>query len=244
MKKITLLLTVAFLMFIVSVSAQVIQPTLMFNEHPGTHNMHICSDGDYYYTINGGIAEQGKISKFDKNGNLIREFPVNLDMRSIMYNNKDKSFYVSCYDKNIYKILDINSGAYAIKFQGLYSNDQAELALDHKGNELYYLDQGTLNIFDFNTGSLLNTYYNIKCGEGTWYGGAVVAVSKKNVFTWNSDLKEIYVYDKNLNLKGTFSIAEGDYGFSLSVADKLLFVSTDGDYETGTWYGYNLKDFK
>jgi len=244
MKKIKLLFVALFFGISSIAYTQLVQPSIVFNEDPETHNMHLCSDGQFIYTVNGGIAADGKISKFDMTGKLIQEYPLELDMRGIMYNKKDKSLYVNCYDKNIYKVLDLGSGNYSLKFEGLYDNDQAVLAIDPKGKELYYLDNGTLKVYDFSNGQLLNTYYGIKSGEGSWNGGAVVAVSKKYIFTWDAEKQEIYTYDKNLKLINRTKIGAGDYGFSLSAIKNYVFVSTDGNYNTGTWYGYKIKDLK
>ena len=50
----------------------------------------------------------------------------------------------------------------------------------------------------------------------------------------------IFAYDSKGNKVKTFEISDGSYGFSLSCANGLVFVSDDGNYETGTWYGYDL----
>jgi DNA-binding beta-propeller fold protein YncE len=239
--KIFLLLGLAFITVTANVNAQHLIPKLIFKDNPGTHNVHICTDGKFFYTVNGGKKYEGKISKFDKKGNLLSEYPIELDMRGIMYNNKDGYLYVNSYDRNIYKITDLENGSFSIYFEEFYSNDQAGLALDPKGEKLYYLDMGTLRIYDFNTGELKNTYYNIKCGPTSFDGGAVVAVGKKFVYTWNAVDQEIYLFDQNLKYLKTIKVTEGDYGFSLSYTKKYVFVSEDGDYDVGTWYGYKIK---
>jgi len=38
----------------------------------------------------------------------------------------------------------------------------------------------------------------------------------------------------------TIKISDGDYGFSLSFANGLIFVAIDGNYDIGTWYGYDV----
>jgi hypothetical protein len=50
----------------------------------------------------------------------------------------------------------------------------------------------------------------------------------------------VFVYDLKANKIKTVYIANGEYGFALSYANGLLFVATDGDYDIGSWYGYNL----
>ncbi len=233
--------SLALLLLISSAISQTLSPILKFDDHPGTHNVHVCSDGKFIYTVNGGKPFEGKISKFDKKGNLLREYPIELDIRSIMYNSKDKHFYVNCFDQNVYQITDMESGAYSMYLEDFYSNDQAGLAVDPKGENLYYLDNGTLRVYDFISGQLKDTYYDIKCGPSSFDGGAVVAVGKKYIYTWNSVEQEIYLYSHALKLIKTVKIHDGDYGFSLSYTKKYVFVSKDGDYDVGTWYGYKIK---
>jgi hypothetical protein len=50
----------------------------------------------------------------------------------------------------------------------------------------------------------------------------------------------IFVYDLKGKKIKTVEISNGNYGFSLSFANGLIFVADDGDYATGTWYGYDL----
>ncbi len=223
--------------------AQFVEPDISFREDPQTHNAHLCSDGKFLYTCNGGIAEKGKISKFDLKGNWIADYKINLDMRSIMYNKDDKHLYVNCYDRNIYMIdyLDTEESKYFLVHKNLYDNDQAGLALGKKGKRLYYLEQGTLTVFDFSNGEVLETFNNIRCGSAAFSGGAVIAAGKNRFYTWDSDKQEIYVYDKKMKLKNTVKVKKGDYSFSLSFGKKRVFVSEDGNYKTGTWYGYKIK---
>ncbi len=163
-------------------------------------------------------------------------------MRSIMYDGENEKFYVNCYGGNIYELYDMENGLYRVKYENLYSNEQAGLGFDPKGEMLYYLDRGTLWVYDLKTGELEDTYYDIRCGETSFDGGAVVAVGKKSIYTWSSLEQEIYVYNrKNMELKKSVRVKDGNYGFSLSCADKLVFVSEDGDYDLGTWYAYKIK---
>ena len=53
-----------------------ISPVISFKEFPVNHNIHIASDGNYYYTINGGNSSLGQINKFSFNGTLIKTYPI------------------------------------------------------------------------------------------------------------------------------------------------------------------------
>jgi DNA-binding beta-propeller fold protein YncE len=236
----SILLVAVFALFATVSMGQSLKPKIQFEDEPRTHNVHVASDGSYLYTVNGGKGYLGQISKFSLTGNYVTSYDIDLDMRSIMYNGKDKMFYVCTYDRNIYKITDITSGKYELVLSQLYENEQANLALSPSGKLLYYFDGGTLKIFQFPKGKLVKTLTGFDCGSEFSTGSCAVAVDDKHIYTWNADYKSIFVYDlKGKKIKSA-SITKGDYGFSLSCANGLIFVSVDGNYNIGTWYGYDL----
>jgi len=220
--------------------AQSKAPDFKFKESPRTHNMHIVSDGKFYYANNGGKSTEGVIHKFDFKGNLIGTYDIYLDMRALMYNQKDKHLYVCTYDKKIYKITDLEKGYKEEIISDMYANEQATLAMSSNGKYIYCLDNGVVNVYKFPSGKLSKSFNNISSGSTLQTGSAAIATDNKYFYTWNADLGIIFVY----NLKGkkikSYDIQEGHYGFSLSVANGMVFVSDDGDYNEGTWYGYNL----
>lgn len=232
--------SIALVLLAVVLYPQVIKPVLTFNDDPLTHNMGIVSDGNYYYSINGGVTHKGQINKYSFYGKLIESYEISLDMRGVFYNVKDKKFYVNCYDKAIYRITDMSSGKYELIKQDLYENEQTSLALSADGKLLYCFNKGELKIYKFPSFKLSKTLTGIDYGSGHSNGEAAIAVSKKNFYTWNASEKMIFVYDLKGKKIKTINISDGDYGFSLSFANGLLFVATDGNYDIGTWYGYNL----
>jgi len=224
-----------------SMNAQTINPDIYFDDEPGTHNMGLASDGEFYYTCNGGKTYEGKISKYSLNGNFMKSYEIDLDMRSIMYNPKDKNLYVNCYDGNIYKITSLNDGSFQLTYSKLYKNDQASLALGPKGKYLYCLDNGTITIYDFAKGTVADTYYDISSGPDLGSGSNAIAASKKYIITFNAEKQVFYLYDKKGSFKESIKYGKGDYGFSLSYANGQIFVAEDGDYGMGKWYGYKQK---
>ncbi|MCD4736662.1 MAG: hypothetical protein K8R53_11505 [Bacteroidales bacterium] len=240
MKKVAYLLLIGILGSFVAIG-QTIDPVISFKEDPLTHNMHICSDGKYYFTVNGGKPEKGQICKFDLDGKQLSTYPVELDMRTIMYHKKDKSLYVSTYGQSIYRIVDLEAGTYQEAHSELFDNEQGTPALSPNGKMLYAMDNGTLKVYDFKTGKLLDTFYGIKTGSDFSSGGAAVAVSKKNIYTWDAEEQIFYIYTIKGDYVKKVKLSKGDYGFSLSYAKGKVFVSEDGDYSTGTWYGYKIK---
>ena len=60
MKK-TLLILITMMSIGLVANSQTVSPDIYFDDEPGTHNMGITSDGQFYYTCNGGKAPDGKI---------------------------------------------------------------------------------------------------------------------------------------------------------------------------------------
>jgi WD40 repeat protein len=217
------------------------EPVISFREDPKTHNMHICSDGEFYYTCNGGKSGEGQICKFSLKGNLVQCFAMELDMRSIMYNPSDKSFYVCCYDRNIYRITSLEGGEFTVVHRERYKDGQATLALSPDGKSFYVLDENTVKVYDMADGHLINSFSDISSGSDYATGACAVAVNKSGMYTWDGEKQIIYGYSKKGKFKKSWKVTKGSYGFSLSFANGLLFVSEDGDYNMGDWFGYKLK---
>lgn len=217
-----------------------------FDDEPYNHNMHIASDGKFYYTVNGGNVDYGKINKYDLNGNFIRTCKIGIDFRSIMYNKADGFFYACGFEKdwterNIYKITSIENGTFERIFTNLYDYPQSSTALSQDGQFLYAFYAGTLKKYNFSDGSLVDSLVGLNYGEGNFGGDGAVAVDNDFIYTWNSDIRDVYVYDFLGNLLQNFTLDYGDNGHSLSIINGMLFVSSDGNYSTGTWYGYYIQ---
>jgi DNA-binding beta-propeller fold protein YncE len=237
--KTKLILSMLLCMFFTTKAlSQELTPKITFTENPLTHNMHIASDGKYYYTCNGGKANKGQVNKFNLKGELIQSYDIKLDMRSIMYNPKDKSLYIYSYDQNMYKVTDLASGTTQVYLENIFDEGQATPALSPDGKYFYFLKSGEVYVFDFKTGLQIEAFSDILAGTDISGGEFAIAVDKKCFYTFNSEKRLVYVYSRKGKLKGSFKISQGDYGFSLSSANKLIFVSNDGNYETGTWFGY------
>jgi DNA-binding beta-propeller fold protein YncE len=251
----TFLFTVVF-SFIISLSlnAQVIKPDFTLNDKPGsTHNAHLTSDGKFYYTCNGGTDKEGnpsgKINKYTLSGEFVKAYAFSkFDMRSIMYNSKDKHLYIATYDQKIYKIIDLESGTTELRFEKLYKNPQSAIAMDPDGKTIYAMDCGTLTLYKFKDGSVIKTMSGLSFGADDKtspvigkYGSTAVAVDKKHIYTWDAhSSKKIYAYDKKGNFVKSFQVSSGNWGFTLSYANGYVFVANDGQYRTGTWSGYKL----
>ena len=219
---------------------QSVLPVISFEDFPYNHNMHITSDETYYYTINGGSASYGQVSVFDLFGNLIQTYPIAIDGRGISMNKTDGYLYVSTFGGDIVRIDDLAAGTFTTVFSGIMQNCQASFAISTDGTLFYDFYAGTLLVRDFNTGLVLNTIMGLAYGNGNYGGEEAVAVDASHIFTWDATLQTVYVYDLAGGFIQTLPLDSGDNGISLSIANNLLFVSRDGNYAVGTWYGYSV----
>ncbi len=224
----------------VNAQTERIKPKLIFDDNILTHNMSITTDGPFLYTCNGGVASKGQINKYTLSGYFVESYPINLDMRGLFYNPKDKHFYVNCYDRNIYKIIDLKTGKYELFKEKLYKNEQAKLTLSPNGKFLYYFSAGILKVYNFPSCTFVKDIKWLEHGMAN-NGAYSVAVSKKYIYTWDAEEKKIFVYNLEGEKLKTVYITDGDYGYSISYAKGLVFVSTDGNYGVGRWYGYKIK---
>jgi len=216
-----------------------------FNDGPINHNMHITSDGNFYYTCNGGNYTLGKINKYTLEGVFVNSYPVKIDMRSIMYNKTDGSLYASGFEAstsemNIYKITNLETGSFSKVHANLYDNYQSGTALSYDDQFIYAFNAGTLKKYKFSDGTLSQTLTGFNYGA-TSSSTAVVAVDPDYIYTWDASIKTVYVYDLTGKFIRNLVLTDGSYGFSLSFVNGLLFVSIDGASGTGTWYGYNIR---
>lgn len=221
-------------------SQAVLTPIIFFDEHPYNHNMHITSDSSYFYAINGGNTANGQINKFDFTGTLIQTYPITIDGRGLSFNKADGYFYASTYPGDVVKIIDITTGAYSMLFPGAMQNAQGSFDISEDGTKFYDFYQGTLRVHDFNTGAVIDTITGLSYGAGNFGGEAAVAVDSIYIYTWNATIKTVYQHDTSGTLLQSFVLSSGENGHSIAFANDLLFVSHDGNYNIGTWYGYDL----
>jgi DNA-binding beta-propeller fold protein YncE len=225
-----------------SANAQKLKPVIQFEDESRTHNVHLASDGQYLYTVNGGKSHLGQISKFSLAGEFINSFDIDLDMRSLMYNAKENQFYVCTYERNIYKITDMERGSYELVLSQMYDDEQANLAMSPSGKLLYYFFNGQLNIYKFPSGKLIKILYGFDGGKDFSTGNGAVAVDEKYLYTWDAAYQTVFIYTLKGKKVKSVTLSDGDYGFSLSAANGMIWVSFDGNYETGKWFGYRIPE--
>ena len=219
---------------------QSLAPAISFDEHPVNHNMHITSDDDYYYTINGGSASSGQINKFSPAGVLLQTYPITIDGRGLSFNATDGFLYASLYTGDIVRIDNLSTGSYTTLFPGIMQDDQASFAISPDGTKFYDFFQGTLLVRDFISGVTIDTISGLLYGPGNFGGEAAVAVDSSYIYTWDATIKTVYAYDLTGALIQTAVLDSGSCGIALAIANGYLFVSKDGNYGIGSWYGYNI----
>ena len=236
-----ILISCIILLFAGFINAQTLSPKIVFKDYPQTHNMHLASDGQYLYTCNGGKPELGQISKFKPDGDIIGSYKIELDMRSIMYNPSDRKIYVYTYGQKLYRIDDLMAGNFTEVAYFSDRNEQCAATLSTNGKLIYFMEFGELYIYTLKTGKLKTTLSGFNTSDEASIGGTAVSVDKKKIFSWNAGEQTVYIYDLKGRFQKSVKLSHGDYGFSLSYANGLLWVSEDGDYDEGAWYGYEVK---
>jgi hypothetical protein len=217
-----------------------------FNDDPTNHNMHIATDGNYYYTCNGGNVGTGKINKYTLAGVFVASYPIALDMRSVMYNKVDNFLYASGFEsntseRNIYKITNIVTGTFVKLYTNLYDYNQAGVALSDDGLYLFAFNAGTLKKYRLSDGVLVQTLTGLSYGTGNFGGDGAVAVDPDYIYTWNAVTRIVYVYNHSGTFIRSLTLTNGNCGLSLSLLNGYLFVANDGNYSVGTWFGYNIR---
>ncbi len=215
-----------------------LSPDISFDEFPVNHNMHIATDGTYYYTINGGNSSIGQINKFDLNGVLLQTYPIMIDGRGLSYNKTDGFLYASLYARSIVRIDNLAAGTFTTIFTNAMQNDQASFAISPDGTKYYDFYLGTLLVHDFFTGTVINTITGLSYGPGNFGGDAAVAVDSLHIYTWDATVKTVSQYDLTGSLVQTLVLDSGENGHSISRAGNYLYVAHDGNYAMGRWYGY------
>jgi hypothetical protein len=219
---------------------------LKFTDEVCFHNMGMTWDGEYYFTVNGGNSEYGKVDKYDESGDFIESYEIETDGRSIMYSPEEEQLYVKAYGQDLLSA-DLDLEETSIEHEGIFQGEQTSVAMSPDGLTLYELYEGDVHVYDMDAGeeseSFTLEHYNTTDEGGYSYA---IAASDKFLFAWGPDTdKEIYVYTLAGKYVTKFDLPREGFGFSLSWANGMLWVAKDADGSTdgaeGTWYGYELK---
>lgn len=214
-----------------------------FGDSPA--NVHITSDGTYYYTIMDGSVDVGRINKFNLQGQRLGSyFFSELKGRGLSYNKSDGYLYASVFGGDIVKITDLENGTFTKIYDGIMQHEDASFALSDDGEKLYDFYNGTLKIYDFVNGELMKTITGLSCGDEPYYGAAAVAVDVTYIYTWDMDNQTVYVYNHDGVFQRTLTSPSGYFGrngMSLSAIDGLLLFAGNPRYDPGYWYVFNIR---
>lgn len=217
-----------------------------FTDEVYFHNMGITWDGEHYYTVNGGNTEYGKVNQYDESGEFVDSYEVETDGRSIMYSPADENLYVKPYGQDL-MVVDLDIEYAEIEEEAIFQSEQTSVAMSPDGTKLYEFLEGDVHVYDMEEDeeaeSFTLEHYSSTEEQGFSYA---IAASDRFLFVWGPDTeKEIYVYTLKGKYYTKFELPREGFGFSLSWANGMLWVSKDADASTdggeGTWYGYSLK---
>lgn len=206
-------------------------------------NVHITSDGIYYYTVGDGSYYSGKVNKFDKDGTWLATYQMDaMRGRGLSYNHSDGFLYASIEGGHIVRLSNLETGKVDTIYTNVMQNPECSFALSADGEKYYDFYEGTLRVVDFVNGQLITTITGLSCGSDIYYGAGVIAVDVTYMYTWDASWGIVYVYNHKGVLQRTLEIERGDVGPSLSIIEGYLFVADDPLYDPGFWWVYNIRN--
>ncbi len=217
-----------------------------FSDSPyAAHLMSLTFDGTNYWTITGGYGPF-KVTKYDNAGNSIGQWGIDLDGRSVAYNQGDGKLYVKDYGTNSLYVLGNISGTdylyaavpgFTNKFQDL----QSKIAISPDGQYVYDALNGNVRKYELSTG---NNVENITL-EG-YAGGFPEAFQIGTDGTYLFALKNTTVMAYNMSgsfVKAIPGLANDLFytQWSYSNTDNRIWVFDVANGEqNGVWKGYNI----
>jgi DNA-binding beta-propeller fold protein YncE len=217
-----------------------------FTDHVYYHNMGIAWDGEYYYTINGGNTSYSNLHKYNEDGESEESYDLSVDGRSILCNAEDGGLYIKPFGTDLLTT-DLDIEETETEHSEMFRGEQTHVAMSPDGLRLYELFEGKVYVYDAGSGDEETSFrlssYNTTEELGYTYA---IAASDKFLFVWapNSD-KEVLVYGTDGKYVTKFELPRAGFGFSLTWANDMLWVSEDADGSSdgadGTWYGYALE---
>lgn len=223
-------------MFRETVQAMKIKDNVFF------HNVGITYDGRHYYTINGGNEDYCVLNEYNKKGNFIEYYDLELDCRAIFHNPRDGNLYLKNYGTDLY-VVDLWDEIADVELMDVFNEENSSPAMSPDGKYLYEYYEGTVRLLDFETGNELDKFKLSKWYDEHGYNYAIAA-SNQHLFVW-ADESVIAVYDLDGNYVTEIDLPRTGFRFSLSWCKGLLWIARDADAakdggDDGYWYGYKL----
>jgi hypothetical protein len=205
------------------------------------HNVGITNDGRHFYTINGGNDAYCTLNEYDKKGDFIDYYDVELDGRAIFYNPIDDELYIKNYGLDLY-LVDLWNEMAHVELADIFEEENSSPAMSPDGKFIYEYFDGKVRVIDFETGNEIDKFKLSKWYDEHGYNYAIAA-SSHHLFVW-SDEFEIAVYDLDGTYVTELELPRTGFGFSLSWCKDMLWIARDADASSdggdGYWYAYKL----
>lgn len=212
-----------------------------FSDVPGNlHPMGIVFDGTYYWRVGGG-GSPGLVSQLDASFNLVASQNVDLDCRGIFYNPADGEVYIKGFTNNGLYRLHTNpfTGGFDVVYTSFFQNAQSKACMSFlDGTKMYDHLDGTVNEYDFATGTLLNTISLSLQHDLTWPRGNLIAHSGTYLLTYAHNV--VYAYDiatGNFASACTLATQPSSYEWPMSYTNGMFFIP---DNTEATWYVWTI----
>jgi Secretion system C-terminal sorting domain len=217
---------------------------LQFTEGPQNSMMGIAWDGQYYWTINGGNTS-GLLNRYSEDGIFLGVTRFSMSGRGIVFNPIDGLLYMSTFGGSIHRVDDpYTDYATTEVCTGVMQSPQASLGMSWDGTLLYDFYRGVTEVHDFFTFDLLDSYDDFSYGYASPGGNCSIIADTDYLYTIDAYTDELFVYNiSDGSHVDTYVLPFGNDGYSLSIANNMIFYNLSANMEIGTWYGYSLRDW-
>ena len=216
-------------------------PTIKIKDYVFFHNVSITYNGSHYFTINGGNIDYCRLNEYDKAGNFIETYDIELDGRTIFYNPNEEEIYVKNYGTDLYWV-DSEFEEVDIELLEIFENENSSPAISPNGEFIYELVDGEVRVLEFDSGDEINTFQLSDYYDEHLYNTAIAA-SDKYLFVWGAK-DEVLVYSLEGKYENKMKLPWDGYGLSLSYCNGMLWIAEDADASTeggnGYWYGFKI----
>ncbi len=216
-------------------------PALKIKDFVFFHNVSITYDGNHYFTINGGNTDYCRMNKYDKAGNFIETYDIELNGRAIFYNTNEEKLYVKNYGIDLYQV-ESNFEEAEIVLVDIFEKENSSPAMSSDGKLIYEMVKGKVRVLEFDSGEAseilkLPDYYD------NYLYNTAIAASDKYLFVWGAK-NEVLVYSLEGKYVNKIKLPWDGYGLSLSYCNGMLWIAEDADASTeggnGYWYGFKI----
>ncbi len=201
--------------------------------------MSIAFDGTYYWVVGGGFST-GLVAQLDVNYNLITTQDVGIDFRAVFFNPIDGEVYAKNYGLDLLRLhTNPFDGGYDVIFTGIFQDFQSKACVSADGSILFDHINGTARSYDFNTGSVINTFTLDLQHDLNWPRGNLLAHTGTYLLTVAGDM--VYAYS---DVDGSFIASCNLPGmvpteWSMCYTNGMFFIADDVGT---TWYAWTIDD--